>query len=337
MRVSPLLPLALWCLRRGALAEAQVAEDACEDAELTRADLLQVGLSRSTPAAAGPVASERAKSSAELAANRAESLKPAYWMHVPKTGSTFESVLLGNPTLCPGFMHHDRTGLLDPSISSDAYRGLMASPFYNSVVRTACPGAFHKGALGNHNGLASMADDERRGHGLVMLRQPEQRLISSYNDGQHDWALELAPAKNLVGYAHAVAGCTVKMLTRSGTDVCVNQTKPLDSEVTEAVLRIEEDFAFVGLTDEWRLSICLFHAMFGGVANEIELMAVGSTHTTVGVGRTVVDTSQYNTSVLEGFTDSFDGPVYEKATYRFQRDIQLYGLSEDSCASILGQ
>jgi len=212
---------------------------------------------------------------------------------------------------------------------------MMASPYYNSVIRTACPGAFQIGTLGNHNGLGGMADEERLGHGLVMLRQPEQRLMSSYYDRQHDWLPEKAPAENLVVYAQAVAGCTVKMLTRSGTDVCLDQTEPSDSEVTESVLRIEQDFAFVGLTDEWYFSVCLFHAMFGGVPKAIELMIIGSTHTQDGVRDAVVNSSQYDTSELEGFTDRFDGPVFEKATNLFQRSKQLYGLSEDSCAIIL--
>jgi len=196
---------------------------------------------------------------------------------------------------------------------------------YISVIRTACPGAFQIGTLGNHDGLAGLPDDERLGHGMVMLRQPEQRLISSFYDDQHDWPPQRARARSLVEYAEAVAGCTVKMLTRSGTDVCKNQTQPLDSEVTEAVVRIEKDFAFVGVTDEWYLSVCLFHAMFGGTPKTIELLNVvrGST-------------SQYNMSDLKGFTDHFDGPVFEKATYLFQKNIQLYGLSEDSCLSILG-
>merc|ERR1711920_593411 len=111
----------------------------------------------------------------------------------------------------------------------------------------------------------------------------------------------LAPAVSVVEYAQAVAGCTVKMLTRSGKNVCQNQTAPFDREVTEAVLRLEDDFAFVGLTEEWNLSICLFHAMFGGVAAKVELRKRGHSR------------SQYNTSDLEGFTDRFDGPVYEKA------------------------
>jgi len=203
---------------------------------------------------------------------------------------------------------------------------MMRSHAYQRVINTACPGAFRGGALGNHDGLASVADDARRGHGLAVLRQPEQRLISSYGDGQHDWAPDLPAATSLVQYAEGVAGCTVKTLTRSGTDVCSNQVRPLASEVAEAVLRIENDFAFVGLTEEWYLSVCLFHAMFGGVARDVELMIVGKTKSS----------ELYNTSELKGFTDRFDAPVYEKATQLFQRNMQLFGVSEDSCASILG-
>ena len=36
--------------------------------------------------------------------------------------------------------------------------------------------------------------------------------------------------------------------------------------VREPVARLQSGFAFVGLTDDYRLSVCLFHAKFGGSA-----------------------------------------------------------------------
>ena len=41
----------------------------------------------------------------------------------------------------------------------------------------------------------------------------------------------------------------------------------------------ENDFAFVGLTEEWDLSVCLFHRMFGGECHVREFLDVrpGST------------------------------------------------------------
>jgi len=324
MRASLLLPLALGCLCRAALAEGLAAEEACEDAELARADLLQVGLSRAARAARAPSGAGRPSVGGGAGAvSRAESLKPVYWVHVAKAGSTFASVLLNNPTLCPGFVGSSE-GLLNEDLSTDDFRHMLASPGYFKEISSACPGAFQGRSIGSHDGLSFMSDEERLGHGTIMLRQPEQRVISSFNDNQHDWPQNLKPAASVREYALAVSGCAVKMLTRGGKNVCENQTEALDTEVAEAVGRLESDFAFVGLTEEWYLSVCLFHAMFGGAAASVELMNRGSS-------------SPYDTSDLEGWTDRFDGPVYEKATQLFQMNIGLYGLSEGTCASLLGQ
>jgi len=205
----------------------------------------------------------------------------------------------------------------------------MASPAFVESIYGLCPDAFLPALryhLGGHSGIGKLEDWERVGHGLVMLRQPEQRLISSFNDNQHDWAPELPPARSLLDYAQAVAGCSVKMLTRGGQNVCLNHTAPLDSEVTEAVSRLETDFPFVGLTEEWDLSVCLFHAMFGGVASASGLAMRGKS----GPGL-------YDTSALEGFTDPYDGKVFEAATRLFEGNVRIYGLSEESCAPFLGR
>ncbi|CAK9071057.1 unnamed protein product [Durusdinium trenchii] len=72
----------------------------------------------------------------------------------------------------------------------------------------------------------------------------------------------------------------------------------------QAVQRLREGFAFVGLTEEWDLSICLFHAMFGGPCHSSEFHnARPGQHAKDADGL-------YDTSILQGYQDEIDGLVY---------------------------
>ena len=42
--------------------------------------------------------------------------------------------------------------------------------------------------------------------------------------------------------------------------------------LNEAKRRLSKDFLFVGLTEEWDVSICLFHQMLGGHARAVEFL-----------------------------------------------------------------
>ena len=61
--------------------------------------------------------------------------------------------------------------------------------------------------------------------------------------------------------AAGIPGCQVKMLTGRR---CAALYSPTMLDLGQAKARLETGFAFVGLTDHYDLSVCLFHAMFGG-------------------------------------------------------------------------
>merc|ERR1712216_899514 len=103
-----------------------------------------------------------------------------------------------------------------------------------------------------------------RGFFTAMFRQPEQRLLSGFriNHGQHtklcgDCELSLDD------YKKKYSGVQVKMMMGFPSRVEVPKAKM--RELTGlAISRLDEGFIFVGLTEKWNLSVCLFHAMFGG-------------------------------------------------------------------------
>ena len=61
------------------------------------------------------------------------------------------------------------------------------------------------------------------------------------------------------------------MLCFRDYDCCVSLLFPLQLEQALSWVQDTSVFEFVGLTDYWRESICLFHAMFGGNITKHEL------------------------------------------------------------------
>jgi hypothetical protein len=259
---------------------------------------------------------------------RLAAAKPLQWMHVAKCGTSFADVLNKLPGMCP-------------DLSIDSPLEDMTRDFGEDLPD--CPGAFSEEGhekFYDHSGLGAVYESSVKGHGVTMLRQPEQRIISAYLDYQHTWPLWYFGrfAENVVEFAHEVSGCAVRMLTRSGisTDHGHDEARPCgglpaatSAEVALAKERLREGFVFVGLTDQWDLSMCLVHAMFGGECTATDFANLNpGTNTSANL---------YNTSILEGFTDAADGALYEEAIAIFSEETQRYGVSYASCQPCFSQ
>jgi hypothetical protein len=178
------------------------------------------------------------------------------------------------------------------------------------------------------------------------MRQPEQRLISAYfyYDG-----------KNYVGslrdYAEMFPGCAVRQLTKEFVFTCgdlddnmpywihleKNEQISVDKgdispeDVSVAIDMLHDGFAFVGITEQWALSVCLFRVMFGGQCLASDLADVRP------YGRTTVrntSSSYYDTSELFGWVDDWDGPLYAEAVLMFESALTAYGVDASSCSSM---
>merc|ERR1719401_2951846 len=187
-----------------------------------------------------------------------------------------------------------------------------------------CPGLSKWGV---HHAIGAPGEFEAlyEGKGVVMIRQPEQRMISSYEHNLHDWPRSFGlPNGSLAEYAQVVQGCTVRMLSHEYDEAsfCGEMSQLTTEDVELAKSRLEK-FAFVGLTDEWDLSICLWRAMFGGLCYGADF---GDTRLPKGQ-----KSPMHDTSVLNGFVDSIDGELYLKAKEIFAAKMQMYGVSEASC------
>jgi len=237
-------------------------------------------------------------------------------MHVPKTGSSFANALVHLPGVCPR---------LPENISID--REHFGTHFlWNFRIKrsldTACQG-LDPDTFTSHTGFAHEFD---QGHNIpmMMMRQPEQRLISAYHHAHFG-----CPAGNhtLEECAKLTSGCAVRMLTRRGAGVCSDGKLPTDQEVKEASKRLLK-FGFVGLTDRWDLSICLLHKMFGGncTASEFKNTRLGKHHKEF-----------YDASTLAGYKDKYDGELYNLAEQIFRVNQEKYAATPEGCAECWAQ
>merc|ERR1719336_1328515 len=148
---------------------------------------------------------------------------PLAWMHISKAGTSLINALIHTPGVCPGVPQNE-------FVSGEALEGTGGENEFNAGMLNAfawshnmktnhglntstCPGLLK---LAHHQAIGAPGEFEAHyaGKGVAMIRQPEQRLISSYGHNQHDWPY-LLPAKSLAEYSQVVAGCTVRMLTRA--------------------------------------------------------------------------------------------------------------------------
>lgn len=268
-------------------------------------------------------------------------LKGITWLHIPRCGSSFVNVLIHHPGVCTGIPE-------DLWVEADD-DGFPLANFFDTYKKWKyCTGGFMDPRIyrdpPGHNSVGPVFD-QIKGHGVVMLRQPEQRILSAFhNNAMGVFVDHRVDAKE---YAQIEAGCMVKMLTRDNhhNDHSDEHTKgmqgpcmevhgawpPTDDEVELAKTRLRTGFPFVGITDQWDLSVCLFHVMFGGrcqdkMFKQVRPFSFGH-HNKLSNG-------DYDVRELEGWVDEADGALYDEAVRIFQSNLAKFGVSESNCPQI---
>lgn len=112
---------------------------------------------------------------------------------------------------------------------------------------------------------------------IALFREPRRRAVSAWNHGKHTHHLGTADAnshypnsrerfeeetptlEHFSRHMHVVA-CQTKMLIGGQCGMHHNFT---NASLAEARRRLN-NLAFVGLTDHYNASVCLFHSMWGG-------------------------------------------------------------------------
>jgi len=253
------------------------------------------------------------------------STKVRYWLHITKCGTSFANAFLHTPSLCP-----DLTMDFEWKMMGD-------NPFTVDVLSDCCPELIlsSSGHFGPHDALGSVSE-KASGSVVTMLRNPEQRILSSYQDNFHDWP-GMSPPSNELEFALVNAGCQVRMVVRNETadgdmtTACMHDV-PTEEEVALARTTLRRNFSFVGILEQYDLSVCLFRVMFGGPCSQIMFSNV---HKGGTISSTSDNTSAtlYDTEVLQGFVDQADTALYEEGLQMFHEMLLLYNVSNATCQS----
>jgi len=282
----------------------------------------------------------RTKESTALSAEqRASFVVPIAWFHVPKTGSSFENTLYHTPAICPSFP--------EDAYVSDFQRWDGSWGKREEVCRGGFSGSYGvptRDTPYDHSGLGGLAGTAYNlnfGRLVTMLRNPEQRLISMYNyygpmalyisrQKEKEWPYD-TESPSLREYAEVNAACTVRQLTTDHFAPCwaTFDSRSLAPQVSEAIEMLQDGFVFVGITEQWALSVCLFRAMFGGQCRRSDLL-----NTRPGSdSNSSSSSSDYDTSELYGWVDPWDGALYAEALSIFDSTRKAYNVQSEWCAS----
>eukprot|EP00931_Biecheleriopsis_adriatica_P063345 TRINITY_DN38336_c0_g2_i2.p1 TRINITY_DN38336_c0_g2~~TRINITY_DN38336_c0_g2_i2.p1 ORF type:complete len:432 (+),score=86.41 TRINITY_DN38336_c0_g2_i2:55-1350(+) len=268
------------------------------------------------------------------------------WVHIPKTGTSFIATIWN-------YACGQREPPLDLGVSPNATLGCVNCYDWALMDRYPSadycqPGLLSAEFTTSHAPITRELTEKEDLQVIGFFRRPSQRLISAYYNGLHANGFTQEGNRLLVEecglngrhpgagcYARypGIAGCSARMLTGA---TCA---EPLSSSgapssfdggrlrLSEALKSLDA-MAFVGLTERWDESVCLFHRMFGGRLSTAQLLDMH-------MGRQHQD--RYDEAELEGFVDEVDEEIYRAAEKRFEALLAMHvAAGASACGELLG-
>ena len=233
------------------------------------------------------------------------------WLHIPKTGSGFGNVLVH--WACPDIEHRlwiNETGV-DPALPPSCLAHFHQHP----NPRRNWP-------IGEHyslDGQRSM-NDEDLANVFTMVRFPPGRLASGFHyRTSYKWlgATEstICEYTSTRAMAHYAKSSQTRMIlghpvSVGGDPAFIEKNKILTPKDIETACERLNKFAFVGITDYWKTSLCIFHHQLGGWGDVTE--------ETVLRKREMLPNTR-----LAWCGDHVDGALYECAMRRFLSWLEL--------------
>lgn len=262
-----------------------------------------------------------------------QAVMPIHWLHIPKTGLSFVNTLVHLPGACPNMPKDYCIGEFDlherVQDSCDASKVVIQrSHMFENGIESLSQGGYEAG----------------KGHFMTFLRQPEMRILSqvaySREKGELGAFTAFLPEQALY---RRLAGVYTKQLTRAGSTMGAEGTFPAwllpvqvtPEEVAKAKERLQTGFAFVGITEHFDLSVCLFNKMFNQPCNRCQFSNV---HSTAAISEYVTHdgskydpTHKHHIAQLRGFQDPWDHEIYDLGLQIFQDNLRKYNVSEETC------
>lgn len=219
------------------------------------------------------------------------------WLHVPKTGTSFANTV----------WHYGCPDMAD-DVSVAAYDRRFENEINERYpLEKWCPRLVDH-TPGTHKPIGVDEWAQHEGHFVALLREPAARMSSAYSFLAHHCVKDCNPenaetahqgacskvrdplrqqssecttlhaSRCLADYASSVPahGCASKMILGYP---CNGNTTLSSADIVTAVQRLRRGFSFVGLVEEWDLSLCMFHRLMGGTPLPVEFAHVrGNEH-----------------------------------------------------------
>jgi|TARA_B110000196_G_C20938889_1_gene563635 hypothetical protein len=130
----------------------------------------------------------------------------------------------------------------------------------------------------------------------------------------------LAGYMDALGRKNSLTGCYAKMMNGIG---CNEDHKLTSDEVQTAAHFVEHKASFVGLTNRFEESVCLFHAMYGGLLYHFETKDFVINH-----GK---HEELHDESVLGDWQDEEDNIVFAAASRKFADSMAAHYEQVNAC------
>jgi hypothetical protein len=259
-----------------------------------------------------------------------DTIEPIIYLHIPKCGSGFANALVH---FACGKKVASNLTLVGPNVKNKGGTGL-ATKFWNEKCGDNRFLRFEAG----HAPLWKDMSKHTLSKVVMMVRPPKERITSGYLHNLHDcsplqqkygiswqndkrWKLdgEIDPT-TFKEYAACVDSCTTNMLVGKSCGYDGQGSKP--TYLRKALERLPQ-LGFVGLTDHWEMSICLWHAKFGGECLPAEFVNV----------RPGPHRAQYDEKSLGASSQWNDQAIYDKAADLFVKDLEKHDVNPHTCAT----
>lgn len=246
------------------------------------------------------------------------------WLHVPKAGSSFGTALahLANESL-------PQDARIEPCEEEMGDHCLEERHFLSMYpMDTWFKGVFWEksGNFGGHWPITESAWRMYEGSFYGIFRHPAARSWSAYDHFAKNGVNGFARLTENQ-YAERIRGTVTKMLAGQATGISCqsvsNSCETFDVEPNrQLALQRLHGFAFIGLTEHWSLSMCLFSVMTKTRCLEAFF------------DNSRPSNSSHDLGPLGSVYDDDDTAIYEAASARFWSDIKKYRISSDQCAKI---
>lgn len=302
-----------------------------------------------------------------------------HWLHFPKCGTSFGAVIYGylcqqeeapyvspatgrNPGAECTYCGRKGKNSVKPTIWDPHLRKLI--PFTSTPEKPGleyCDWSVPVPHFPFTNHFAMTWDWKKKNYldaPIALFRDPRKRVVSAWNNNKHSFGIgtfhnphNKSYARQLINEIQSVdafsayppiQSCQTKMLLGEYCGEYLNISHDMMDEALRRVMNME----FVGLTDAFNASVCLWHHQFGGVPQEWMFQSVGKvrsskflfeqTENAKAKGGVHLDPDPLpggGNRVLPAYFDkipieneSLDWQVYQLASKLFVSRLQKFGL-----------